>query len=413
MKMAFLPKRTRGGLATLWIDLHFGSLETLKGRAAAADLVGALLDRGTTTRDRGQVDQAFDGLSASVSLGGDATGARVRLVVPEENLEPALELVAECLKTPALSEKEFATLRSEALTALAQAKGDPSDRASDLMESHFSPYPPGDLRHHRTLDEQAADLKAASVEQVRAFHRHFYGASDAEVAAVGQFDPDRLKSLLERLFGDWRTPVPYERVPEPFIPIAPKDALVSIPDKPNAVLLGAAPLRLRSDDPDYPALLVASTILGGGWLDSRLSVRIRTTEGTSYHVGMGLSVPDLDDGARWSFYAICGPKNLGLVRRAFREELDRALAKGFSADETERARNYLLSARRVERSQDSTLAKLLASQLFLDRTFAWTADLEAKIAVVTPDSAWSALKRHLDPTAFSLVEAGDLEGKDK
>jgi len=409
VRMAFLPKKTRGGLVTVRIALRFGSLGSLRGWGIAPDLAGALLRRGTTKRDRAEVDAAFDRLGATVFLDGGSTGAQAGILVPEEHLEEALALTAECLRSPAFDPAEFETLRRETLASLEQELGEPESLADDWLEGRLSPYPSGDVRHHDSLRERLALVRSARVEDVRAFHAAFYGASDALVSAVGQFDPERLRTVIGRLFGDWRSPAPYERVAEPFAPIPPAETLIPVRDKPNAVMEAVAPVRLRSDDPDVPALRVAATILGGGWLDSRLSVRIRQTEGTSYHVGMGISIPDQDDSARWSFSAIAAPENLERVKRAFYEELDRALAKGFTAEETERAKAYLLSSGKVDRAQDSALAGMLQANLRLGRTFAWTGDQEARLAAVTPEAAWAALKRHLDPRGFSLAVAGDLK----
>ena len=74
-----------------------------------------------------------------------------------------------------------------------------------------------------------------------------------------------------------------------------------------------------------------------------------------------------------------------------------------------RGTSYLLEGMKVDRSRDAALAGLLARDLFLGRTFAWTEELEARLRAVTPESALAALRRHLDPRSFSVVLAGDLK----
>ena len=44
------------------------------------------------------------------------------------------------------------------------------------------------------------------------FHSQFYGANNAEIAIVGDFDADAVRALLTELFGDWKSAQPYTRV---------------------------------------------------------------------------------------------------------------------------------------------------------------------------------------------------------
>ena len=60
------------------------------------------------------------------------------------------------------------------------------------------------------------------------------GAGKSELAIVGDFDPQQMKPLLTELFGDWKSPVPYVRVPEPLIAKQPTEILLQTPDKANA-----------------------------------------------------------------------------------------------------------------------------------------------------------------------------------
>ena len=406
---AFLPRRTRGGLVTLRLTLHLGTPESLAGRTAAGEFLGGMLDRGTAKHSRAQIQQAFDRMRATVSFWGGPEQAGVFLQVPEEHLPETLALVAECLKEPALDPREVEVLRRETLAALDESRDEPGARAWDWLDRHFAPYPVGDVRRPLSLEEQAEAVRRLTPQDLREFHRTFYGLSRGEVAVVGPFDPGRMKDLLARSFGSWRAATPFRRAERPFEPVPPRRETLVLGDKPNAVVAACAPVRILRTSPDYPDLWVAATILGGGWLDSRLATRIRHEEGASYGVRLSLNASNLDDSGRWAFTAITGPRNVPLVERAFFEELRRALKEGFTREEVARGTSFLLEGMKVDRSQNRTLAALMGTDLFLGRTFAWTEDLEARLRAVTPESALAALRRHLDPQTFSLVLAGDLK----
>ncbi len=190
--------------------------------------------------------------------------------------------------------------------------------------------------------------------------------------------------------------------------MAPTAISIETPDKANAFFLAGLNLKLRDDDPDYPALVLGNYMLGGGFLNSRLAVRIRQKEGISYGVGSGLSAGSLDRSGTFTAYAIYAPENAGRLEAAFREELDKVLREGFGELETQKAKEGWLQSRNVTRSQDNALAGQLASYLFLDRTLAWDAALEQKVAALTPAQVHEAMARHIDPARLVVVKAGDF-----
>src|SRR5262249_55000906 len=150
---------------------------------------------------------------------------------------------------------------------------------------HMNPFPKGDPRYVSTPDERIVEMKEAKLELAKKFYADFYGASNGELAVVGDFDPKEIEKLAGELFGNWKSPKPYARIETDFTDIASVNKSIETPDKANAMFVAGQKLNLRDDDPDYPALLLGNYMLGGGFLNSRLAVRIRQKEGLSYGVG--------------------------------------------------------------------------------------------------------------------------------
>ena len=103
------------------------------------------------------------------------------------------------------------------------------------------------------------------------------------------------------------------------------------PDKANAVYIAGYGFPMRDDDPEYPAVGIGGYIMGGGFLNSRLATRIRQEEGLSYGVRGGFGASSLDKEANFSAMMIYNPKNLPRLEAAFREEVERAAKRGFTA----------------------------------------------------------------------------------
>ncbi len=55
MKVTLLPKKTRGSIVTMKINLRYGNVDALTGRGVAAELMPQMLSRGTTNMTRQQI----------------------------------------------------------------------------------------------------------------------------------------------------------------------------------------------------------------------------------------------------------------------------------------------------------------------------------------------------------------------
>ncbi|HEX7055196.1 MAG TPA: pitrilysin family protein [Burkholderiales bacterium] len=401
--VALLPKQTRGARVLARLALHFGDEKTLMHREIACDFAGAMLMRGTKKRSRAEFKDALERLNATVSIGADGASLDVR----RENLVPALRLVAEALREPAFAAAEFDELKRAAIASTEAQMSDPSARARIGLDRYLHPYPVGHRNYTPTLEERVAWIERTTLEDARACYRDLFGATGAEFVAVGDFDPDELSRAVEELFGPWRSPYPYKRVPQRYFERPAAEQRVDTPDRANAVLRGGLDVRMRDDHPDFPALLLANWLLGGS-STARLPERIREKEGLSYSTYSGFHASQLDPVASFRVASIFAPQNRARVEQAVREELARAVREGFGAAEVEAGKKAILEARRLQRAQDRSLVSRLALYAYVGRTFAWDIDLERKIAKLTPAEVNAALRKYIDPDRLALVFAGDF-----
>ncbi|NLC36097.1 MAG: insulinase family protein, partial [Alcaligenaceae bacterium] len=204
----------------------------------------------------------------------------------------------------------------------------------------------------------------------------------------------------------WQQAPAYTRITDPYRPVTPETFLIDTPDKANAVLMSALPLNLRDDDPRYPALVLANYLLGGSET-SRLWTRVRVEEGLSYSVYSSVAVSSYEPGGSWSIYAIHGPENSGKLERVIAEEFKRVLEDGFTAEEISEGIRSLLNYRKLGRTNDSTLATVWLRYLDNDRSFAWNAEQDEKIAALTPDAVNSVLRELFKPGLLSTAIAAD------
>src|SRR5204863_332998 len=153
-------------------------------------------------------------------------------------LKPSNRTVAVYLPTDAPDRAEIPALSSVA-AMVADYKGkaavqageafDASPRNIDARTTHavlpngaqLTPLPKqtrGKQLYVAAPDESIAELTAATLADVRSFHAQFYGASFADIAVVGDFDPTAVAAAATRLFGDWKNPQPFARIVRTYAP---------------------------------------------------------------------------------------------------------------------------------------------------------------------------------------------------
>ena len=275
MKLALLSKKTRGGKVVAQITLRYGDEKSLMNRSTAGELAGQMLLRGSTKHTRQQIQDEFDRLKARVFVFGGAMQAGAAIETSRENLPEVLRLIAEILREPAFPASEFDLLKQESLAAIEQQKSEPGQIAFTAFARHINQYPRGDVRYVSTTEEDLAEINAATLEQVKQFYHDFYGASDSQFTIIGDFDEKEIAKLTTELFGNWKSPKPFTRIPSVYKDVVPVNQTFQAPDKPNAFFVAGFNLKLRDDSPDFPALLLGNYMLGGGFLNSRLAARIR------------------------------------------------------------------------------------------------------------------------------------------
>ena len=408
LRVALLPKQTRGNVVAARIVLRIGDEKSLQNKGTVSSLTADMLDKGTIHRSRQQIKDELDQLKARVGISGGANQVIITVETTKENLPKVMKLVAEMLKQPAMDGNEFEKLRQEEIAGIESQRSEPQALAVTEFRRSISPYKKGDVRYVARLDEQLEEVKAVTLEQVKKFHKDFYGAGDATVAVVGDFEKEAIQKIITSELGSWKSVIAFKRIPSPYQATEVINKAIETPDKANAMFVAGMNIPLQDTDADYPALIMANYMLGGGFLNSRLATRIRQKEGLSYGVASQLSASSLDKNGTFLTYAIYAPENAAKLEQAFKEEVEKVLKEGFSLEELNAARSGYLQSRQVGRAQDASLAATLNNNLYLQRTMKWEADFEKKIELLTPEQIKAALNKYIDYSKITIVKAGDF-----
>jgi zinc protease len=402
LKIALLPKKTKGGTVNVAMAFQFGDLQTLNGLAIAREMTQHMLGRGTTNLTRQQIDDELTRLKV--------TGDLMNFQATRATVADALKLIESVLQEASFPQTEFDQLKREMLTGLQSRLDDPAERARDAIQSHFNIYPVGDPRRYIPLPERIEAVKSVSLADVRSFFDRFWGTARGEIALVGDFDPDAIEPLLVERFGSWKSKAPYQLLLNDVATVPATRIFIDTPDKENAFYGTRVSVDMRDDDPDAPALALATRIIGGGsGLHNRLVDRIRQKDGLSYGIAAGLRINGRDRAGSWGVFAISAPQNVNRVEQEVREELERALRDGFTEEEMRQAKQGYREEHVLGRSEDGALAAGWTGNLDLDRTYEFSRQFEARLEAVSAEQLLSVARKYLDLAKMTIAVAGDAK----
>ena len=266
VKNTKLPKVT----ATLALDVD-GFKEGDK--AGLADMSGQLLQRGTTTKSKAELDEAVEFLGGSLTTSSQYASVSSL----KSNFPKLMELMAEVILRPALSSDELEKVRKQTISGIESNKDEPDAISNNVMKKlvYGANHAFGEITTVKTVN-------AIKVDDVKNFIKTYWIPNNAYLVFVGDIDPANAKLIAEKNFGTWAkgtfTQPVYEK------PATPATTYVAIVDRPasvQSVVAIATTVNLTKGSPNDIPSNVMNNILGGGF-SGRLFANLREKHAFTY-----------------------------------------------------------------------------------------------------------------------------------
>lgn len=371
-----------------------------------ATMVAALLDEGTAKRSSLDFAKALDMLGANLSASAGSEQTSISLETLSKNLDAALGLMGEMTAQPAFKAEELERERKARLQGLKQQK----DVATLVADRVFNQVVYGESHPYgHSSPGTLASIQALSRDDIASYYDRYYRPNNAVLIVVGDATLQQLTPKLETAFAGWTSkPVPAEAAAVPQRP-ADKPMAVYLVDKPNAaqseIRIGQ-PCASRTVDPDYYALQVAMTALGGQFT-SRINLNLREKHGFTY-------------GARGNITYRRGPGPFIASGGVFTAKTDSSLAefmnelkdirgpRPLTAAETEAAKNSILRGypRRFE-TPDATIG-VLGDLALYNLPDSEISNFLTQVGNVKPEDVTRVTAKYLSPEQMTVVVVGDL-----
>ena len=292
MQLSLLPKPTRRQRERRAVPAH--------GRHGQPAGTGCRRrpDRRHAGARRGALDfrQVADrlGSQAGVSISGDAERVTVRFQTRRAYLPDLLALLRDVLRAPQFPASELETLRSRAIRDWKASS--PSPARWRATPWHATATPTRRPRHTDTLEERISPPCGACASRPQGLPHPLLRRQPRPARAGRRLRSRRHQGQLATLFGDWSAPAPFTRVPR-YLDIAPAAIVLRTPDKTSAVYVANLPVKLTTEDADYPLLLIANRVFGGA------SLKAGWPTGCASATASAMRSPACCASARWTMPA--------------------------------------------------------------------------------------------------------------
>jgi zinc protease len=339
------------GVMAASLQVRAGSLFETSDTAGIANFLHRVMLRGTKRYSALELTDAIEDLGGSLDASGDVEYAEVRGTALARNWEPLLALVAEVALRPTLPAEEIERERRLIQSAL-QTRGDsPFQRAFDaILADLYGPHPYAWPSLGRR--ESIARIDRAALQ---AHYASIYRPDRMVLAVSGRVPGDRVVREAERLFRSIAPTAP-PLPPAPGVPTPRAERrVVERAVQQAQVLVGYLGPSLT--DPDYAAVRVLGTVLGGG-MSGRLFTELRDRRGLAYSVG---ALGTYRTGPAFLVtYMGTAPPNAEAAETGMLAEIDRIRIAPVTEGELARAKAYLLGRLAMDRRTNARYAWYLA-----------------------------------------------------
>ncbi|MBI1423579.1 MAG: insulinase family protein [Gammaproteobacteria bacterium] len=371
-----------------------------------ASMTNTLLDHGAGNWNTNQIVDRFDSVGAQFSTDSlrDMAVVSLRTLTDKDWFNTALDTMAVILQKPKFLKSELERERQRTLVALRNQQESPSDLADLAFYKALyqgQPYASPPLGTKESVS-------ALTRQDVEAFYKKYYVASNAIVVIVGAVDKTEASAIANKLM------LPMQKgEPAPVLPKVPditeaKTVKQQHPSTQTTILVGQ--IGETRTDPDYFPLYVGNHILGGSGFGSRIVDEIREKRGLAY--------------SSYSYFypmEARGPFIMGLQTKnnqakqalaLLKKTVAKFIAEGPTPKEIDNAKKNITGGFPLRLDSNKEITEYVSMIGFYDLPLDYLKTFNARVESVTRAQIMDAFKRRVHPDRMITVMVGDLDTAD-
>ncbi len=393
-------------VVTITGSIPAGDVYSPKDNPMLAELTAAMLDQGTTGRNKAAISEALESVGASISFASTNYYLHFTARCLKDDVPLVIELLAEQLREPAFPVAEFETVQKRLIGELERAGENTRVRARIALAQQL--YPQGHPNHRNSITDEIKFVKQVTVNDLKVFHRDYYGLGNMVLVAVGDVKGRALARDVKAAFKDWQVVAADMFVTQSTAkPSQSGIDFVKIPDKTSVDMYLGQAIGIDRDHDDYYPLVMGLYILGGNF-SARLMSTVRDQQGLTYGISSGVAGVDNNSDGYWFIWGTFAPDLLETGRAATLEQLKLLLEKGVSAEELANKKNTITGSFQVGLATTTGIARQVLTNAERGRELTYLDEYPDKIRALELDQVNGALKRYIDLDKITYVAAGTL-----
>ncbi|MNS26531.1 Peptidase M16 inactive domain protein [compost metagenome] len=368
-------------------------------------LTASMLSKGTTLNDKFKFSEKLQKLGVSLNVNASAFKINIGFKCLKKDLDQVIALLAEELRNPLFDAKEFENLKQQFIGNTQQDLNDPGERGSIALSQAI--YPKGNPNYSLSVEDNIANIKNATLDEVKAFHKKYFGTASMRLVIVGDTDGANLNASLKKSFKNWNGGVTEKLKFEEAAKSPSKTEVVTIPEKPSAELFIGQFTGLKRADADYIPFYIGNYTLGAGFA-GRLMQTVRDNDGLTYNISSGLG-GNIETGGYWFVNASFNPNLFQKGLDATMVQVDKWVKNGITAEELENKKTNLIGSFKVGMSTTNGMARTILS--FIERGLEpnYIDQYPKDIEKATLQQVNDAIKKYIQLDKMIIIKSGSLD----
>lgn len=385
------------GVATVtaMVTVDTGSRDEQAGEFGISHLLEHMAFKGTAKMSARQLAEAFDDIGGQNNAYTSADQTVYYAKVMAQDGAMATGILGDILTHSTFDAQELERERSVILQEIAMHEDMPEEKVGEFFqESAFRDQPLG-----RSILGTAESVAQISRSQVIEYMQRAYGPQHMVLSVVGDLSHDVIVESASEGFAD---------LPAVGGPIRLEATYTGGERREEGdfeqahLMFGLS--GLAYDDPDYYALQVMNTILGGG-ISSRLFQEVREVRGLAYNIQS--FAYSFNDTGTFGIYAATAPEQVKELVPVVAEQL-LSLTHTVSDAEFVRAQRQHIAGLAMARESTSAVAEWIGRQLLVHNEYRTMEQLVAMIHALTPQDITRVTKRLLSIGPLSVGALGPI-----
>ncbi|MFN3872759.1 MAG: M16 family metallopeptidase [Ignavibacterium sp.] len=369
-----------------------------------ASFTSAALKFGTANYSKSQIDSLFNFYGSELSTNANYDYAGVFTQIMKDNFETLLPVLSEIVLSPTFPSEEIYKRKQRWLAELDQAKESPRRVIGD----YFNKLIFDDGPYSSSLNGTKSSIQKIDTDKIKEFYSLHYRPETSAIAVVGDFDTDKMKSLLERYFGSWKNNSPkiisdirmnQKSFEEPKVYLINKDNAFE-----TTFMIGGYGVPMSN--PELIQIDVINTILGGrftSWLNDELRVNAGLTYGARSRFN------SYKHSGTFFISSFTATRNTEAALDLALKTYNRLFEKGIDEATLTSAKNYVKGQFPPEYETSYSLASFLIQKYFFGLDDTYINDFEKKVDELDVAKANEIVKRYFPKENLQMVLIGKAD----